>query len=305
MGFVKIIKNKAYHKRFQVRLRRRREGKTDYRARKRLITQDKNKYNTPKYRLVVRISNRDVTAQIAYSLISGDRILSAAYSHELKRYGLKVGFTNYASAYATGLLLARRVLAQLGLADKYKGLTDANGEDFSVSYNDEGPRPFKAVLDVGLARTTTGSRVFAVMKGALDGGLDVPHKETRFAGFKKDSKKLDAALFRKYLLGGHVADYMNFLQKNNAERYQKQFSRFIKAGIKAADIESTYKKVHAAIRANPAREKKAKKEPTPAQKKKFSGKKPMSLAQRKDRVRQKLVSKAKLVAKVAALHGGQ
>jgi len=54
MPFVKVIKNKAYFKRFQVKFRRRREGKTDYYARKRLIIQDKNKYNAHKYRLVVR-----------------------------------------------------------------------------------------------------------------------------------------------------------------------------------------------------------------------------------------------------------
>ena len=53
MGFVKVVKNKAYFKRFQVKYKRRREGKTDYFARKRLICQDKNKYNTPKYRLVM------------------------------------------------------------------------------------------------------------------------------------------------------------------------------------------------------------------------------------------------------------
>ena len=53
MGFVKVVKNKAYFKRFQVKYKRRREGKTDYFARKRLICQDKNKYNTPKYRLAV------------------------------------------------------------------------------------------------------------------------------------------------------------------------------------------------------------------------------------------------------------
>ena len=53
MGFVKVVKNKAYFKRFQVKYKRRREGKTDYFARRRLICQDKNKYNTPKYRLVV------------------------------------------------------------------------------------------------------------------------------------------------------------------------------------------------------------------------------------------------------------
>jgi len=43
MGFVKIVKNKAYFKRFQVKFKRRRECKTDYAARKRLILQDKNK----------------------------------------------------------------------------------------------------------------------------------------------------------------------------------------------------------------------------------------------------------------------
>ena len=41
------------------------EGKTDYRARKRLVTQDKNKYNTPKYRLVVRFTSTDIIAQVS------------------------------------------------------------------------------------------------------------------------------------------------------------------------------------------------------------------------------------------------
>jgi len=53
-----IIKGKAYSRRFQVKPRRRREGKTDYRARRMLVVQDKRKYNTPKYRLVVRFTNR-------------------------------------------------------------------------------------------------------------------------------------------------------------------------------------------------------------------------------------------------------
>lgn len=108
-GFVKVVKNKQYFKRYQVKFKRRREGKTDYYARKRLIVQDKNKYNTPKYRLIVRLSNRDITCQVAYSRIEGDKMMCAAYSHELPRYGVKVGLTNYAAAYCTGLLLARRV----------------------------------------------------------------------------------------------------------------------------------------------------------------------------------------------------
>jgi large subunit ribosomal protein L5e len=64
-GFVKVVKNKAYFKRFQVKFKRRREGRTDYYARKRLIVQDKNKYNTPKYRMIVRFSNKDITAQVS------------------------------------------------------------------------------------------------------------------------------------------------------------------------------------------------------------------------------------------------
>lgn len=47
--------------------------------------------------------------QVAYSRIEGDMILCSAYSHELPHYGVKVGLTNYAAAYCTGLLLARRV----------------------------------------------------------------------------------------------------------------------------------------------------------------------------------------------------
>jgi len=72
-------------------------------------SQAKNKYNTPKYRMVVRFSNKDITCQIAYARLEGDRVLAAAYSHELPKYGIQVGLTNYAAAYCTGLLLARRV----------------------------------------------------------------------------------------------------------------------------------------------------------------------------------------------------
>ncbi|CAK9174829.1 unnamed protein product [Ilex paraguariensis] len=55
MAFVKAQKTRAYFKRFQVKFKRRTEGKTDYRAGIHLINQDNNKYNTPKYRFVVRL----------------------------------------------------------------------------------------------------------------------------------------------------------------------------------------------------------------------------------------------------------
>jgi len=258
MGFVKVVKNKAYFKRFQVKFRRRREGKTDYRARIRLITQDKNKYSTPKYRMIARKTNKDIIAQIAYATIQGDRIVTAAYAHELPRYGIKLGLTNYAAAYATGLLLARRHLTTIGLASKYHGKVDADGADYTVEPA-EGPRPFKALLDVGLARTTTGARIFSVMKGALDGGINIPHSVKRFAGYSTESKKLVPEQLKKHIFGGHVADYMKKLQQEDATAFQKQFSRFVKAGVKAGDLEALYKSAHKAIRADPVYKKTEKK----------------------------------------------
>ncbi|CAL4946152.1 unnamed protein product [Urochloa decumbens] len=259
-GFVKTQKTHAYFKRFQVKFKRRRAGKTDYRARIRLINQDKNKYNTPKYRFVVRFTNKDITAQIISASIAGDMVLAAAYSHELPRYGLEVGLTNYAAAYCTGLLLARRVLKIRDLDEEYEGNVEATGEDFSVEPADE-RRPFRALLDVGLIRTTTGNRVFGALKGALDGGLDIPHSDKRFAGFKKDEKNLDAEIHRKYIYGGHVADYMRTLAEEEPEKYQSHFSEYIKKGIEADDMEALYKKVHAAIRADPIMAKSTKEPP--------------------------------------------
>ncbi|KAI4364290.1 hypothetical protein MLD38_020401 [Melastoma candidum] len=250
MAFVKAQKSKAYFKRFQVKYKRRREGKTDYRARIRLINQDKNKYNTPKYRFVVRFTNKDITAQIISASISGDLVLASAYSHELPRYGLEVGLTNYAAAYCTGLLLARRVLKMLEMDGEYEGNVEATGEDFTVEPA-ESRRPFRALLDVGLIRTTTGNRVFGALKGALDGGLDIPHGEKRFAGFSKDSKQLDPEVHRKYIYGGHVSAYMSTLMEDEPEKYQAHFSEYIKKGIEPDDVEALYKKVHAAIRADP------------------------------------------------------
>jgi large subunit ribosomal protein L5e len=253
MGFVKVVKNKAYYKRYQVQYRRRREGKTDYQARKRLITQDKNKYNAPKYRLVIRFTNKDIIAQIVFARIAGDVVVTAANSRELPNYGIKYGLTNYAAAYATGLLLARRHLKKLGLAHKYVGNENVTGEDFNVEPIKDGPRPFKAHLDVGLIRTTTGHRVFSAMKGAVDGGLNVPHGESRFFGYNREEKKLDAALFRKAIFGGTVADYMRKLADEDPSKYQKHFSRFVKDGITPDHLENIYKNGHKAIREKPER----------------------------------------------------
>eukprot|EP00252_Welwitschia_mirabilis_P013865 TRINITY_DN3063_c0_g2_i1.p1 TRINITY_DN3063_c0_g2~~TRINITY_DN3063_c0_g2_i1.p1 ORF type:complete len:298 (+),score=56.57 TRINITY_DN3063_c0_g2_i1:148-1041(+) len=290
MAFVKTQKTKAYFKRFQVKFRRRRQGKTDYRARIRLINQDKNKYNTPKYRMVVRFSNRDIVAQIIYATIAGDIVLAAAYSHELPRYGVPVGLTNYAAAYCTGLLLARRVLKKLEMDEEYVGNEEATGEDYSVEPT-ENRRPFRALLDVGLVRTTTGNRVFGALKGALDGGLDIPHSEKRFPGYNKESKTLDAEIHRKYIYGGHVAAYMQLLREDEPEKYQSHFSEYIKHGIEPESVEDMYKKAHAAIRADPSIQHTTKKVPT--EKKRYLPRK-LTYEERK----------ARLIARLNALNTG-
>jgi len=250
---VKVVKNKAYFKRFQVKYRRRREGKTDYRARKRLVTQAKNKYNSPKYRFVARFTNTDVICQIVYSKINGDHVLSAAYSHELPGYGLGCGLTNYPAAYATGLLCARRLLESKGIANEFDGEVQVSGKLANTPVNSisTGRRPFKCLLDVGLARTTTGSKVFACMKGCVDGGIFIPHNEKRFVGWRDGEFKPEA--LRSRILGGHVAAHMKMLEKENKDAFQKQYSHYIKAGLTAGKLEAAIKACHANIRKNPAK----------------------------------------------------
>jgi large subunit ribosomal protein L5e len=218
--FVKLVKNRAYFSRFQVKYRRRREGKTDYYARKRLVAQAKNKYNAPKYRLVVRFTNKDIIVQVVYAKLQGDFVFVQAHSREMPKYGLEHGLTNWSAAYATGLLCARRALVKLGLDQKYQGVTEPDGTLVMTEKLDEedAPRPFKCFLDVGLKRTSTGNRVFGAMKGASDGGIFVPHSENRFPGFDPESKELDAEVLRKYIFGGHVAEYMESLEEEDDER---------------------------------------------------------------------------------------
>lgn len=283
MGFVKVIKNKAYFKRYQVKFKRRREGRTDYYARKRLVIQDKNKYNTPKYRMIVRFTNKDCVCQIAYSKIEGDVIICAAYAHELPRYGVKVGLTNYAAAYCTGLLLARRILNKFGLDKIYAGNEDVNGDEYLVESLDGQPGAFRCYLDVGLSRTTTGARVFGAMKGAVDGGLEIPHSTKRFPGYDGESGEFHAEVHRDHIFGKHVADYMRQLQDDDEDAYKKQFSGFIKNGVTPDSMEGVYKKAHSSIREDPTA--KAKVEKT-VKKKRWNRAK-MSFAQKQDRVKQK------------------
>ena len=283
-----------------MKFRRRREGKTDYRQRKRLCTQDKNKYQSPKYRLVVRFTNKQVICQIAYAQIDGDRILCAASSLELPRYGLKVGLKNYAAAYCTGLLVARRLLEKVGLGDTYEGNTEVDGEVVKTEYDgktyfvdevDDDKKPFRALLDVGCKPTTTGCRIFGALKGAADGGLDIPHSEKRFPGYDRDAKEYDVDMHRERIFGGHVGEYMEYLEEEDNQKYQECFAAYIAEDIEPDSLEDLYEEVHEAIREDPSpSEKKAF---TPDKSFKRKGK--LSLEERKARVQ------AKKDAKIAEL----
>jgi large subunit ribosomal protein L5e len=280
-----------------------------------MIQQDKNKYKTPKYRFVVRITNKDIITQIFSSDLTHDVCLASAYAHELTRYGITLGLTNYAAAYATGLLLARRVNTKYGLDKAYEGNTTIDGTDYNVEAGDE-RAPFKALLDIGLTRTTTGARVFGALKGACDGGIDIPHKDRRFPGSKREEGEwvADADVHRKYIFGGHVSEYMTKLQGEDEESYNRQFKRFVDAGISADDLEGLYTEAHKKIRANPTVKRDAlskgyfgkREKPAAAPEKKRWRRAAISLQQRKARIRVKLTArgvksiKAEIAAGVAA-----
>jgi large subunit ribosomal protein L18 len=129
--------------RYFVSYRRRREGKTDYYQRTKLVVAD-----VP--RMVVRTTNKHIIIQLVRAEMDGDKTLVAANSSELKEFGYKGALSNTPAAYLTGLLFAAKARKA-----KYEG----------------------AVLDIGLNRATPGARVFAALKGAVDAGLDVPHGE--------------------------------------------------------------------------------------------------------------------------------
>ncbi|GMH76022.1 hypothetical protein TrST_g9427 [Triparma strigata] len=297
MVFVKVLKNKAYFSRYQVKFKRRREGKTDYRQRKRLCAQDKNKYQSPKYRFVVRFTNTKVICQIAYALIDGDRIMCHADSTELARYGLEVGLKNYAAAYCTGLLCARRLLKTVGLDETYEGNTDVDGEVVETEYDgktyyvdevDDDKRPFRALLDVGTKATTTGCRIFGALKGAADGGLDIPHSNKRFPGYERDTKEYDADMHKERIFGGHVGEYMEYLEEEDNQKFLEQFKGYNERDISADGLEELYESVHAAIREDP--ERKASKPFTVT--KEFKRKAKSTYAERKARIQAKKDAKA-------------
>jgi large subunit ribosomal protein L18 len=137
--------------RYKVPMRRRREARTDYQQRLRLL-------KSGKPRLVARKSNAHVTAQLVSNGPDGDLTVASAHSSDLAEYGWEAPTGNLPAAYLTGLLAGRRAV-EAGLEE--------------------------AVLDIGLNTPTPGSKVFAVQEGAIDAGLEIPHNDDVLADWER------------------------------------------------------------------------------------------------------------------------
>jgi large subunit ribosomal protein L18 len=192
----------AKDSRYCVQLRRRKEGKTDYKARKALVISGKP-------RLVVRNTLKNVIAQIIVAKPHGDEVLVSAHSRELKKYEWKAHAGNLSSAYLTGLLC--------GLKAKAQGVKEV-------------------ILDIGLHSPSKGARVFAMLKGVLDAGVHVPHSEEKLP----DEKRIEGEHIVQYAesLASNPEEYQSKFskyleQKLPPESLPKHFAK-VKKEILAA-----------------------------------------------------------------------
>lgn len=183
---------------YRVPLRRRREGKTDYQARKALVLSGKP-------RLVTRSTVKNVVAQIVVAKPRGDEVLVAAHSRELKKYGWKAPTANVPAAYLTGLLC--------GLKAQTEGVKEA-------------------ILDIGLIAPTKGAKVFAMLSGFLDAGVDVPHDEEK--------------MVKERMEGEHIAEYGKSLGVGS-EIYSAKFSKYLEQKLSPEKLPEHFAKVKADI----------------------------------------------------------
>jgi large subunit ribosomal protein L18 len=163
-----------------------------------------------KPRAVVRVTNKYVYVQIADAELRGDIVRAAASSKELAKMGWKGASGNIPAAYLTGTLAARRAIA--------------NGVK-------------KAVLDIGLKSSTKGSKLFAVLKGLSDAGLEIPHSD-------------DPLPAKERIAGAHISAYAKTLS-SETDAYRKRFSGYLKRGLKPEEVSSHFEQVRQQIQSVP------------------------------------------------------
>lgn len=181
-------------------LRRRREGVTDYRARRKAIISQKPL-------LVVRVSNKNVSAQFVRPAVEGDVVLSSSHSKELAKSGWHGSPKSVPACYLLGLLAGKRALA--------------SGVKEAVAYN-------------GLVPFIRGSRIAALLKGVADAGLQVPVGEEAFPDEDR-------------MTGKHIAEYAARLAAEDKDAYSRRFGKMARGGFRAEDYPAEFEKVKAAI----------------------------------------------------------
>ena len=186
--------------RYKVPFRRRREGKTNYYKRLKMIISGKK-------RLVVRRTDKYILAQIMEAKVNGDVTLATATSKELEKYGWNYSFKNTPAAYLTGLLIGVKALK--------RGIK-------------------KAILDIGLHPPVRGARIFAVLKGAVDAGMEIPFSEEVIPSEER-------------IRGEHISKYATYLKENNPEIYERQFSSYLKRKISPEKIVEEFERVKGKI----------------------------------------------------------
>lgn len=129
--------------RYRVGYRRKRQQKTNYKSRIKILKSGLT-------RLVVRPSSKHMLVQMVTYKEDGDRIEVTVTSKELKKYGWTHSTGNIPAAYLTGLIC--------GLKGKKKKIVEA-------------------ILDLGMNTSVKGSRIYATLKGALDSGMNIKHDE--------------------------------------------------------------------------------------------------------------------------------
>lgn len=182
--------------RFRVQFRRKREGKTDYRHRLRLL-------RSKKLRLVVRVSLKHVLAQIVKSSPTGDIILASAHSKQLEELGWKNGTSNLPSAYLVGMLCGYRAIKS--------GVKETT-------------------FDIGMNHPTKGGKIFAVLKGAVDAGLQIPHDQKILPSDERVS-------------GSNISQYAEKLKNEDEEEYASRFSSYLSRGLNPEQIPEHFNSV--------------------------------------------------------------
>jgi large subunit ribosomal protein L18 len=184
---------------YRVPYRRRREKKTDYVTRRILATSDHPRF-------VVRTSDRSILVQVTRAEIEGDYVLAQASSQDLsKAYGWNASGKNTPAAYLIGYIAGRRAIEA--------GVKHAN-------------------LDMGLKKSSTGNKVFAVVKGATDAGLEVPCD----SDIIPPPERIDGSI---------IAEYAENME--DPLEYERRFSVYLRRGLRPEELKAHFEEVKARI----------------------------------------------------------